>query len=585
MPLDDNFTNATVITGTSGSTIGSNTAATVQTGEPGHPNYNPGPAYPVGLAAVGPFASVWYSWTPSASGNYYFSTRDLSGGMATNFKSTLQAFTGSAVNSLAAVTLLLDQSVGDGNGADNGASIAFAAVAGTTYYLQVDGRVSGATGNFKLRWGAYNPIRLGTCSGETLNFDTRATCVGSVNLTGTTADAWFSFGSQPVMPGNYLVCYVDGTPVPQYANGVYPAPQVFPNVTIIDGDFSGFTRWDNTAAYSTGAKVIQLENYADYAAAITTANIPAPDPGSTPPIPVNPPYTGGGSCNAPWVCYNAADTIQTTVCGRGLITHPQAGVIGLCLLVNGTAITPPYPSYSLLYYPMDATVLNTSAGFNLTGSGTSWSITFNLQNNSDQTWDNTTVALLNTGGLTGASVAQTGLTLSPHGATTTGSFTFRATPGLVTATLQLSRNGQIACTLSYPLYPVLALSFTAAGGGSGLNLFERTGCTPPTWVQAVRATTIWPPVGALPSSWGDTVNFVFSIASGPGTLCNDNASNNCLGVANIAGSVTIGGITDNAIKPSFQVTGVIQSVPIQCTLSWNGLSLPTFTQTLSLPAA
>jgi hypothetical protein len=234
---------------------------------------------------------------------------------------------------------------------------------------------------------------------------------------------------------------------------------------------------------------------------------------------------------------------------------------------------------------MDATVLNTSAGFNLTGSGTSWSITFNLQNNSDQTWDNTTVALLNTGGLTGASVAQTGLTLSPHGATTTGSFTFTATPGLVTATLQLSRNGQIACTLSYPLYPVLALSFTAAGGGSGLNLFERTGCTPPTWVQAVRATTIWPPVGALPSSWGDTVNFVFSIASGPGTLCNDNASNNCLGVANIAGSVTIGGITDNAIKPSFQVTGVIQSVPIQCTLSWNGLSLPTFTQTLSLPAA
>jgi hypothetical protein len=330
--------------------------------------------------------------------------------------------------------------------------------------------------------------------------------------------------------------------------------------------------------------VIQLENYADYAAAIATANIPAPDPGAIPPIPVNPPYTGGGTCNAPWVCYNAGDTIQTTVCGRGLITHPQTGVIGLCLLVNGTAITPPYPSYNLLYYPMDATVLNASAGFSLTGSGSSWSITFNLQNNSDQTWDNTTVQLLNTGGISGASAAQTGLTLSSHVATATGSFTFTAAPGLVTATLQLSRNGQVACTLSYPLYPVLALSFTAAGGGSGLNLFERTGCVPHTWVQAVRATTIWPPAGALPASWGNTVNYVFSLASGPATLANDNASNNCLGVSIIAGGVNVGGITDNAIKPGIQVTGVIQSVPIQCTLSWNGISLPAFTQTLSIPA-
>ncbi len=130
----------------------------------------------------------------------------------------------------------------------------------------------------------------------------------------------------------------------------------------------------------------------------------------------------------------------------------------------------------------------------------------------------------------------------------------------------------------------MAVSFTAAGGGSGLNLFERTGCTPHTWVQAVRATTVWPPGSALPSSWGNTINFVFSIASGPAVLCNDNSGSNCTGVANISGSVAIGGYTDNAIKPSIQVTGAIQSVPTQCALAWNGISLPLFTQTLSIPA-
>jgi hypothetical protein len=130
----------------------------------------------------------------------------------------------------------------------------------------------------------------------------------------------------------------------------------------------------------------------------------------------------------------------------------------------------------------------------------------------------------------------------------------------------------------------VTFSEPAAGGGSGLNLFERTGCTPHTWVQAIRATTLWPLAGALPASWGNTVNYVFSLAAGPATLANDNAANNCLGVASIAGSLYLGGITDNAIKPSLLVARAMQSVPIQCTLAWNGFSLPTFTQTLSIPA-
>lgn len=49
-PVNDNFTNATVITGTVGTISGSNVGATKQVGEPDDAA-DPG----------GPFASIWYS--------------------------------------------------------------------------------------------------------------------------------------------------------------------------------------------------------------------------------------------------------------------------------------------------------------------------------------------------------------------------------------------------------------------------------------------------------------------------------------------------------------------------------------------
>jgi hypothetical protein len=585
-PGNDNFASASVIGGSSGSATGTNNLATIENREPGHFNYNPGPGYPTNQTQVGPFNTVWYSWTCSASGNYFFSTRDETGAMATNFASTVNVFTGNVVSSLARVTTLMDQSVGDGNGADNGASVAFAAISGTVYSIQVDSRMANVTGNFKLTWGGYKATRLGTCTGETVNTDTKCSCVGSVVLNGTTVDAWFPFGENfPVVAGNYVVCYVDGTVVPQYANMI-DGGQTFPNVSIVSGDFSGFTRWTTTnpisgqpQAYSEGANVIYCINADDYVCAIASTNIAAPPPTTFP-------FIGGSSCNLPWICYDAADTIPLTVCGRGLIPHTKAGPIGLCLLIDpvppgtGIPITPPYPSYNLLVYPMDDTVLNTSPGFNLTGSGTAWNITFNIENTSDQTWDNVTIKLLNIGGISDASAALTGVSLAPNANTTTGSFSFTATPGLVTATIQLSRNGVVACTLGYPLYPIMAASFTYVGG-SGLNVFERTGCSPKTWVQKLTVATVWPP-GDLGANWGDTINCVFSVASGPATMANDGAFNVCQSVSSVAGSAITPGST--VLSPSFKVTGAVQSVPVQCTLTWNGISLPTFTQTISIPA-
>src|SRR5262249_40224771 len=60
-PVNDNFANATVITGSSVSATGSNVGATKEPGEP-----------PIAGNAGG--ASVWWSWTAPASGSVTIST-------------------------------------------------------------------------------------------------------------------------------------------------------------------------------------------------------------------------------------------------------------------------------------------------------------------------------------------------------------------------------------------------------------------------------------------------------------------------------------------------------------------------------
>ena len=558
-------------------------------------NYNPGPVYPVprALDASSPYNVVWYSWYCPASGNYYFSTRRLSATTpATDYLSTIQAFDGGSLATLGEETYLMNQSVGDGDGMDNGASVAFAAVSGTTYYIAVDGRY-GATGHFVLTWGIYNQTTLGACgtlANDTVNTDPTMVCVGSVEVPNNLAtDAWFSFGPQPpsgpALPGNYRVVYIRGQVIPQYANAVYPAPQVFPNITIIDGDMTGFTEWSNTGVYTTGAAVIQLINQNDYVAGIAQG-----------PVTVGvPPYTAGSCNNPPWTCLNDTDTIPKAVCAwSSYISSPiphTTGVIGIAYLAGGTTGTGgPATDYMLVYFPMDATVLNGSAGFaSFSGSGTSWTISFNVQNNSSQAWDQVTATLLATGGVSSPSSAITGLSLTAGAATPTGNFTFTATPGMVTASIQLSRNGVVACVLAFPLYPMVSLAFLDASYGSGLNMFERN-CTPKAWVQGLRLTGSWPPSGsaAFPAGWGDTLDLVF--ANSAGTMTNDKV-NACTPVVTsiTAAAISIpsgGSHTDRVIEADFAVNGSVQSVPINCTVEWDGpnIFLPTFSQTLSIPA-
>ena len=127
---NDNFANASSITGLSGQTTGSNIGATKESGEPSHAGNAGG-------------ASVWWYWTASASGQ---TTLDTFG---SNFDTLLAVYTGSSVNILTQVA-----SNDDSGGLQS--QVTFTSVSGTTYYIAVDG-YAGHTGNIILNWNLAIP--------------------------------------------------------------------------------------------------------------------------------------------------------------------------------------------------------------------------------------------------------------------------------------------------------------------------------------------------------------------------------------------------------------------------------------------
>lgn len=125
-PANDNFTTAQVIIGTSGTLSASNVGATKETGEPDHAGNSGG-------------ASVWYTWTAPGNGTYTFNT------YGSTFDTLLAVYTGNSVTALAQIAANDDA----GTGVDS--AVSFTAVAGTQYFIAVDGH-GGATGDISLKW-------------------------------------------------------------------------------------------------------------------------------------------------------------------------------------------------------------------------------------------------------------------------------------------------------------------------------------------------------------------------------------------------------------------------------------------------
>ena len=125
-PANDLFANAQVVTGSTGTTTGSNVGATKESGEPNHAGNAGG-------------ASIWYRWAAPSTGT---ATIDTSG---SSFDTLLGIYTGNAVNALTTIA--------SNDDAPNvkTSQVAFPAVSGTTYQIAVDGH-NGATGSVTLNW-------------------------------------------------------------------------------------------------------------------------------------------------------------------------------------------------------------------------------------------------------------------------------------------------------------------------------------------------------------------------------------------------------------------------------------------------
>ena len=129
-PANNDFGNAQVIAGCSGTVNGTNIAANKQTGEPSHS--------PDGNGGGG---SVWYHWQAPSSGTVTFKTE------GSTYDTLLAVYTGNSVSGLTAI--------GKNDDVDLGnilhSQVEFTATAGTIYKIAVDGW-GGDTGNITLTW-------------------------------------------------------------------------------------------------------------------------------------------------------------------------------------------------------------------------------------------------------------------------------------------------------------------------------------------------------------------------------------------------------------------------------------------------
>jgi hypothetical protein len=129
-PPNNDFVNAQIISGCSGSANGTNLGANKEAGEPSHsPDGNPGGA------------SVWYWWQAPSNGSVTMTTA------GSNFDTLLAVYTGNSVSTLTTIGKNDDA----GPPGDLTSSVTFTASAGTVYRIAVDG-FDGGIANITFNW-------------------------------------------------------------------------------------------------------------------------------------------------------------------------------------------------------------------------------------------------------------------------------------------------------------------------------------------------------------------------------------------------------------------------------------------------
>ena len=129
-PANDNFANATNLTGTAGYLISTNVNATKEASEPS-------------IAGNAGGKSIWYTWTATTTHRVTLTTHGSS------FDTLLAVDTGTSLNRLNTIASNDDDLA---NGTRTSA-VTFTAIAGTTYHFTIDG-YNGASGTVQLNMNA-----------------------------------------------------------------------------------------------------------------------------------------------------------------------------------------------------------------------------------------------------------------------------------------------------------------------------------------------------------------------------------------------------------------------------------------------
>ena len=181
-----------------GSIVRSNVGATSQAGEP---------------IASAPGNTMWYTWTAPASGRLTVGTCNQTAGPTTTFDTWVRVFTGNAVNALTSLSSVNNTTnCATAAGASTGSVVSIAVTAGTTYRIQVDGRLA-QTGTFLLHYGLAGltlNVTDGSATegGDTASFTVALNTVPSANVTvsvGTSTQCTRAPTSRVFTPTNWAV--------------------------------------------------------------------------------------------------------------------------------------------------------------------------------------------------------------------------------------------------------------------------------------------------------------------------------------------------------------------------------------------
>lgn len=450
-PANDNFANAIDLTSLSAPQAGTTVGATVESGEHNVQVYNAQSQYPNSTntnPTVNAQASVWYKFTvnsglfptpPSASGYtnatpqqgvMFFETASPVGGTATTFPTYVEIFTGTTVNGLTRVATLVDYHAGRFNGQDFLSYVQFVISVGTTFYIRVSSR-DGTTGTFSLNWGLVNQGQglLDVLAGCGSGLSSDGLCYGVAQITNVVSANTVTFPTS-VPAGVYEVRYLKGA-------------------FIFSASATGWTVAINGG---TGQSVTIQVNWPE-------SNAQFPQMGGF--------YTASGAETA-----NQCQKVVFVTCGGSVSLAFADGFYP----DNISPSNVPPPTFALVNVTNWTTLSANLTNCSFSGSAGSWSCQFGITNTSGTALP-VTVTLLNTGGITGASAAQT-LTL-PTGNSQTGAFTFSApiSSQFCTATLQISVCGSVVATLTYPLYPIFTLSSSGGCDNGGTTYCCDANCS------------------------------------------------------------------------------------------------------------